>query len=149
MDNSNDANAVINRVKVALGVGSDAELARVRAINPQTLSNWRSRGSVPYSLAVDVAVETGQSLDFILMGVDAPAPSVSDPQLAEPAQTYNHDTNDVLTDSERDLLDLYHSLTAAQQAEFLNDGIYRRRVSALERELGKFEPQNGGDKKLR
>lgn len=62
------AAAVLDRLKEALGAGSDAELAWIFGTSPQSLSNRRNRNSVPYREAVFVALLTRVSLDYLLTG---------------------------------------------------------------------------------
>jgi hypothetical protein len=37
-------------------------------VSPQTLSSWKVRDSIPYSLCVDLASQHGCSLDWLLLG---------------------------------------------------------------------------------
>lgn len=65
------AASVLDRLQIALGVRSDSQLCEVTGTNRQTMGNWRSRNSVPYSLCVNVAEERGLSLDWLLTGEGA------------------------------------------------------------------------------
>ena len=62
------ASAVIDRMKEAMGVDSDADLAWWFGTSPQSLSNKKGRNSVPYREAVFVAHWTRSSLTYILTG---------------------------------------------------------------------------------
>ena len=62
------ASAVIDRMKEAMGVDSDADLAWWFGTSPQSLWNKKSRNSVPYREAVFVAHWTRSSLTYILTG---------------------------------------------------------------------------------
>jgi len=66
------ASAVIDRLKEALGADSDAELAWLFGTSPQSLSNRRSRNSVPYREAVYVSRWAKVSLDYLLTGAGRP-----------------------------------------------------------------------------
>lgn len=59
---------VLERLAHLTGAGSDAELARTLDVSRQSLSKWRSRGSVPYEKLQDFAEKHGHSLDYLLMG---------------------------------------------------------------------------------
>lgn len=59
---------VLDRLQIALGVTNDSQLCERTGTNRQTMGNWRSRSSVPYSLCVDIAEEYGVSLDWLLTG---------------------------------------------------------------------------------
>ena len=60
--------SVLARLKLLTATESDAELSRALAISPQTLSSWKVRDSVPYSLCIDVARQYACSLDWLLLG---------------------------------------------------------------------------------
>ena len=66
--NDYGADAVIDRLKQALRVQSDVELATALQVNKSTVSTWRSRGRVPYPEVVKVAVEHRVSIDWMLTG---------------------------------------------------------------------------------
>jgi hypothetical protein len=84
---SQDAQDVIDRMRHLFGVESDGDLARILELPRSTVGNWRARGSVPYSICVDLAAEKGVSLDWLLMGVGSmyrPSGVYSGATLAEP-----------------------------------------------------------------
>lgn len=60
--------AVLTRLKLLTGAKSDAELSRALSISPQTLSSWKVRDSIPYSLCIDIARQHACSLDWLLLG---------------------------------------------------------------------------------
>ena len=66
--NDYGADAVIDRLKQALRVQSDVELATALQVNKSTVSTWWSRGRVPYPEVVKVAVEHRVSIDRMLTG---------------------------------------------------------------------------------
>ncbi|MBV4490757.1 helix-turn-helix domain-containing protein [Pseudomonas oryzicola] len=70
--------AVLTRLKLLTGAKTDAELSRKLSISPQTLSSWKVRDSIPYSLCIDLARQHGCSLDWLLLGAAAPASSALD-----------------------------------------------------------------------
>ena len=62
------ASAVIDRMKEAMGVDSDADLAWWFGMSPQSMWNKKSRNSVPYREAIFIANWTRSSLQYILTG---------------------------------------------------------------------------------
>lgn len=68
----NGCAVVVHRLKQATGTSSDAALAKVLDISPQTLSSWKSRDRIPYALCVDLALRKGVSLDWLLLGEGGP-----------------------------------------------------------------------------
>lgn len=70
--------AVLTRLKLLTGAQSDAELSRKLSISPQTLSSWKVRDSIPYSLCVDIARQHACSLDWLLLGEAEQSPADQD-----------------------------------------------------------------------
>lgn len=62
------ASAVVERMKEALGVVTDTQLAEALRTSKQNISKWKSRQSVPYAEAVFVSLSRGVSLDYLLLG---------------------------------------------------------------------------------
>jgi Bacteriophage CI repressor helix-turn-helix domain len=62
------APAVFDRIKEVLGIDSDAEIAWLLGISPQSLWNRKKRNAVPYREAVFVSLWSGASLDYLLAG---------------------------------------------------------------------------------
>jgi len=60
--------SVLARLKLLTATESDAELSRALSISPQTLSSWKVRDSIPYSLCIDIAKQYACSLDWLLLG---------------------------------------------------------------------------------
>ncbi|QXH49752.1 helix-turn-helix domain containing protein [Pseudomonas fakonensis] len=60
--------AVLARLKLMTSTQTDAELSRALSISPQTLSSWKVRNSIPYSLCVEMAQQHACSLDWLLLG---------------------------------------------------------------------------------
>ncbi|WP_232109523.1 helix-turn-helix domain-containing protein, partial [Pseudomonas juntendi] len=68
--------AVLTRLKLLTGAQSDADLSRALSVSPQTLSSWKVRDSIPYSLCIEIARQHACSLDWLLLGhgEQGPAP---------------------------------------------------------------------------
>ncbi|MDL5600507.1 helix-turn-helix transcriptional regulator [Bacillus subtilis] len=61
----------MDRLHEVFGVKNDNQLGDALQVNRSTLGNWRSRDSVPYTICVDLALERGVSLDWLLTGEGA------------------------------------------------------------------------------
>jgi hypothetical protein len=68
MNSNLNAENVIVRLKQILNEKSDQKLGDYLGIPKSTISNWRQRDSVPYSICVQVAQEKNVSLDWLLTG---------------------------------------------------------------------------------
>lgn len=60
--------AVIERMRKAVGVATDKELAEQLDIKPSTPSSWRSRDKFPLDECLALAIARGISLDWLLFG---------------------------------------------------------------------------------
>ncbi|MGE7993519.1 helix-turn-helix domain-containing protein [Pseudomonas sp. NPDC089554] len=60
---------VLARLKAITNSRSDSELARTLGISAQTLSSWKVRDSIPYPMLLELAVDKGLSLDWLILGV--------------------------------------------------------------------------------
>jgi len=60
--------SVLARLKQLTDSSTDVQLARALGVSPQTLSSWKIRDSVPYSLCVEIARQYACSLDWLLLG---------------------------------------------------------------------------------
>lgn len=60
--------AVLSRLKHITASDTDAALSKALGVSPQTLSSWKVRNSIPYSICVEMAARLGISLDWLLMG---------------------------------------------------------------------------------
>lgn len=59
---------VLKRLSSALNTNSDVELANSLGVAKNTVSSWRSRNKIPYEKLVEVSVQHGISLDFLVLG---------------------------------------------------------------------------------
>lgn len=80
VDYFQDVNKILDRIKLLFSLVSDAELAEFMDVSPPTVSNWRTRGSVPYEKII--AKCEGKSLDLIFKGEEPP------PMVAEECDPY-------------------------------------------------------------
>lgn len=110
--------AVLARLKQLTGANTDVQLARSLDISPQTLSSWKVRQSIPYSLCVDLANVHGCSLDWLLLG--NPPPGKSDDGW------------------ENDMIERLRSLTPADRHATLLYIQDKQRLQELEQRLDQF-----------
>jgi len=59
---------ILNRMKLAYGVTSNAELSNLTKIPVSTMSNWLSRDSIPFRYVYECANSTGKDVDWLLSG---------------------------------------------------------------------------------
>ncbi len=59
--------SVLDRLKRVTGTDTDTGLAAAVGVSPQTLSSWKVRESIPYSICVALAQERNISLDWLLI----------------------------------------------------------------------------------
>jgi len=111
---------VLARLKLLIGCETDAELSRALAISPQTLSSWKVRDSIPYSICIEVARQHACSLDWLLLG---------DP--AQNSKTYKDDW-------ECDMLERLRSLSAADRQAVLLLIQDKQRIQQLEQQLSEL-----------
>lgn len=63
-----DASTIIERLKDAIAIRTDAELATLLGCLPSTVSNWRSRNTVPLGRLRRLCKERGVPIDYLLSG---------------------------------------------------------------------------------
>lgn len=59
---------ILERIYKILGINSDAEFCKKYDIKPNTLSNWRTRNTIPFDKILDIARNEKISTDYILLG---------------------------------------------------------------------------------
>ncbi|SHE99852.1 Phage repressor protein C, contains Cro/C1-type HTH and peptisase s24 domains [Modicisalibacter ilicicola DSM 19980] len=79
MDSKQNADEVITRLKSVVNVKSDRELAGYFGMGSTTITSKRQRGSVPYEECVQLALERGISLDWLILGKGAAPEGISSP----------------------------------------------------------------------
>lgn len=62
------AASVIERMKKATGLKTDAALAMYLQTAPANISKWRKRNAIPFAEAVFVSIKTGSPTSFIISG---------------------------------------------------------------------------------
>lgn len=110
--------AVLARLKLISGAKSDAALSRALSISPQTLSSWKGRGNIPYSVCIEFARQHGCSLDWLLLGTATQAPD-------QPADTA----------WEHEMLERLRSLSPGDRQATLSFIKEKQRIQQLEQQL--------------
>jgi hypothetical protein len=77
------ASEVIDRMREALLVATDAELSEALGVSKTTVSSWRTRNSVPFEACVRAAAEGITDLLWVLTGreYETPKPSVHEGEI--------------------------------------------------------------------
>lgn len=63
-----NVDAVLMRIKEALGYETDIELSKYLNVSNVTISSWRRRNSMPIEAMLSACVSTGKSIDFFIFG---------------------------------------------------------------------------------
>lgn len=79
MSRQNESAEVIKRLLNVLNLRSERELSLHLGMGPTAITSARSRGSIPYKAAADVAVERGVSLDYLIFGNGEMVSGVGEP----------------------------------------------------------------------
>lgn len=105
---------ILNRLKAALAVGTDKELAETLGIKKATLSNWRTRNSIDFPLVFSFCEHI--NIDWLITGRGEP----NNLESTKPALVVESGNNDKLLDR------------VVEQAEEI--GRLKERIAQLERE---------------
>lgn len=112
---------VLARLQALFNVESDSALASAMEVNRQTLGSWRARGRVPYEECINLAIQRGLSLDWLLIG-EGPMRRSSSDLSAE-------------TEREGAVLSLLRQLPDADQQEIELAAQTKKRLLDAERRL--------------
>lgn len=67
-NNKTDVTAIVDRMKIAVGVARDKELAEYLGSSKSGPAVWKSRGSIPISECIKIAQDKSCSLDWLILG---------------------------------------------------------------------------------
>lgn len=127
---------ILDRLKQALACRNDSALAVRLGVAKTTLSNWRSRDSFPYTMAVQLAEELGLSLDWVLAGIGKPHRQPREQHaVGEPVAPYGED----LSPRQQNLLTLFEALDEGAQREILAVAEEKKRLRDLETKLQEMD----------
>lgn len=115
------AKEVLDRLRIVCGVNNDSDLCKSLKLPRTTISTWRSRNSVPYSLCVDLALKHGISLDWLLTG--------QEPMHRNQIYAMQEETLSKLHES---LLSMFDALNEDQKREVLSGVKEKERLNKLE-----------------
>jgi SOS-response transcriptional repressor LexA len=59
---------ILDRIITVKNLKNDAGLARYLKVRPAIISNWRTRGTIPYDMLFSICEQDGFTLDFIISG---------------------------------------------------------------------------------
>ena len=59
---------IIDRMKAASNIRTDAELAAHLSVSSKTVSSWRSRNSLPIESVLQISEETNKNIEYFLLG---------------------------------------------------------------------------------
>lgn len=62
----------IHRLKQSCSIKTDLECAQFLGVHPSTLSNWKTRNTIQYSILVKKCSEKGLNLHYVLTGEGDP-----------------------------------------------------------------------------
>ncbi|MCP1617060.1 MULTISPECIES: helix-turn-helix transcriptional regulator [Pseudomonadaceae] len=119
----------MDRLHEVFGVKNDNQLGDALQVNRSTLGNWRSRDSVPYTICVDVALERGVSLDWLLTGEGSMYRENGGNTPAEPADSPR----------ERAMLALWRELDEEAQRDIQRHAEEKKRLNTLEQRVAELE----------
>ncbi len=63
-----NADDVIDRMKKVIKVDTDTELSRALGTSNKNISSWRNRNSIPYEDVLRIALNFGESMEYVLTG---------------------------------------------------------------------------------
>lgn len=116
------ASEIIVRLKQITATSTDSGLSERLGVSPQTLSSWKGRERLPYSICVDLADQYGICLDWLLTGLGPmQRAAVLDQGLSPSSQP-----------GEQQLLGIFRALTAADQLFVQQIALERKRLRDLE-----------------
>lgn len=110
--------SVLARLKQLTGSATDVQLARVLDVSPQTLSSWKVRDSIPYSLCVSIAKKHSCTLDWLLLG-----------------ELHNRSPAQAIDAWEHDVLERLRGLSSADRQAILLHIEDKQRIQQLEQQL--------------
>ena len=80
---------ILDRLKLALSVGTDTELAGLLGIKKATLSNWRNRNSIDFPLVFSVCEQV--NIDWLVTGRGVPTLTGEEQTTSGPNTTIDHE----------------------------------------------------------
>lgn len=72
-----ELSGILDRISKLEGVKTDADIAHILKVSPQTMSTWKRRGTVPYERICAFCSAKSHSLDYVIFGDKAAPTEVS------------------------------------------------------------------------
>lgn len=116
---------IIARLKQITGKTTDSGLSEQIGVSPQTLSSWKGRERMPYSICIDIAQQYAISLDWLLTG-SGPMQRPTAPQDSAPFLSAT---------AEQRMLAIFRTLAADDQQFIQQAAEERKRIRDLERRV--------------
>ncbi len=128
--NNLSAESVLDRLQKALDVRSDSALSRALGVKRATLGNWRNRNSVPYSICVNIALQKGISLNWLLV------------EQGEMLFNRAGQSTETGCSDHTKLIDLFELLNIDQQKDVLQNMSEKKRLNDLESAVYELQKNN-------
>jgi hypothetical protein len=125
MMSASKSTEIIARLKQITGKTTDSGLSEQIGVSPQTLSSWKGRERMPYSICIDIAQQYAISLDWLLTG-SGPMQRPTAPQDSAPFLSAT---------AEQRMLAIFRTLAADDQQFIQQAAEERKRIRDLERRV--------------
>ncbi len=124
MKNDFNFDEIISRLKTAINVSNDADLAGRMDMKPNTFSNRKKAGSLPYEEIIRIADSENVNINWLFTGQGSVH---RDQPIASP--------EDTLDQRHTVLLSLFDALSEGQQREILAAAQEKERLNKMEQQL--------------
>jgi hypothetical protein len=132
MKNEFNFEEVISRLKIAINISNDADLAGRMEMKPNTFSNRKKAGSLPYEEIIRLADSESVNINWLFSGE---GPMYRD-QLQAPPE-------DTLSQRQTNLLQLFDALDEDQQREILATAQKEERLKRMAEQLEDLKKKLG------
>jgi len=143
---------ILGRVGERIGTKKNESIAKALGVEPQTASNWKSRGAIPWKELFIFSQENGISFDWLLTGKEPSTDFMSG--WSQEVKTACGLVKEIIESGDKIIVPaLLTSLPAMRAAVEGNRGLeekkmYERRIKELERDVRRLrkllEPGFGG-----
>jgi len=113
--------AIIERLKIVVGVKTSTQLAEKIGVNRPVISTWKARKKIPYEACEEVSKQYSVSLEWLLSGTGDMKP-----------QSGQADSPSIDPQSQK-MLELYAALTDSQRREICSAAEEKKRLNEIEK----------------
>jgi hypothetical protein len=124
MKNEFNFEEVVSRLKLAVNINNDADLASRMGMKPNTFSNRKKAGSLPYEEIIRLADSENVNINWLFSGQ---GPRYRNELQGSPEET--------LSQRHSALLTLFDALGEEQQREILSTAQEKERLNKMEEQL--------------